>query len=241
MKTQIVLIFSILICSFGQSQTQPMVENYPLKAMNLVVFPFGMEYPVTIGTISDSGELSFKLPNNLASIPEEIKENFVIDVASSLFPKCDNNYDLLTEYETIKSAEGGYISLSSKANPYNGLFFMASDESLLPWLEDSYSNSAVVASYFSLIYMFSDFTYLGECTNTFSNTEDDSIETIYAYNLQLKTGFNFIEYKIESLKEHMVPSAYVENEFDKIAKPSKITVTSSQTTVPNTKWIGRYF
>jgi hypothetical protein len=34
---------------------------------------------------------------------------------------------------------------------------------------------------------------------------------------------------------------YEEGAFDIIAKPSKIMVTSTQATPPNTKWIGKYF
>jgi hypothetical protein len=89
--------------------------------------------------------------------------------------------------------------------------------------------------------MESDFNYQGECTSTISNTEKDTIETSYTYDLHLKAGFNFIEYKIESVTEHEVPSMYEENTFDKITKPSKITVTSSQSATPNIKWIGKYF
>lgn len=234
----IVLFLSI---EFLVAQSVPKVENYPLKAMDVVIFPFGMEYPVTIGTISDSGELNFELPTDLRIIPEERKENFVISIASSLFSECDNSNDLYPEYENIKSAGGGYISLSSKENPYSGLFFMVTDESLVPWLENSYDNSAVVASYFELIYMYSDFNYQGTCTSILSETETDTMETVYSYNLQLKTGFNFIEYKIESVETHQVPTVYDENVFESIDKPSKITISSSQSTLPNTKWIGKYF
>lgn len=234
-------IVSLLVFCSGYAQAQGKAENYPLKAMDLVVFTFGMDYPITIGAISDSGELNFKLPNNINSIPEEVKENFISDAAFVLFSKCDNSYDILSEDENIKSVGGGYISLSSRDNPYSGLFFMVTDENLVPWLEDSYSNNAVLASYFELVYMESDFNYDGECTSTISNTENDTIETIYSYNLQLKAGFNFIEYKIESIVEHEVPSMYEENVFNKIAKPSKIMIMGSQSTSPNTKWIGKYF
>ncbi|WP_166963996.1 hypothetical protein [Yeosuana marina] len=232
------MLLSLQICI---AQTKPKAENYPLKAMDLVVFVFGMDYPITIGTISDSGELNFKLPNNINSIPEVAIENSMSDAAFTLFPKCNNNYDILTETENIKAVNAGYISLSSKENLYSGLLFMVTDENLVPWLEESYSNNAVKASYFELVYVENDFNYQGECTATVTNTENDTIETIYNYNLQLNGGFNFIEYKIESVVEHEIPSMYEENVFIKIAKPSKITVTSSQSTPPDTKWIGKYF
>jgi hypothetical protein len=241
MKTKIVVLVCTLMCFSVQSQTNPVVENYPLKAMDLVVIPFGSEYPVNIGTISDSGELNFKFPTDLPAMPQETKDNFSSSIVSALFSKCDNNDDFYSEHENIKSADVRFITLSSKENPYQGLFFIVSDEKLVPWLEDSYANSPVAGSYFGLIYMFSDFNYQGTCTATDTYSDDTIIETIYDYDLQLKKGFNFIEYKIDSVKEYSVPSMDDENVMDKIVQPTKITITSSQTTVPNAKWIGKYF
>ncbi|MCM4171961.1 hypothetical protein DHD32_10745 [Arenibacter sp. TNZ] len=236
-----VLLFMFFALNLGMAQTQPSIKDYPLKAMNVVLNTFGMDNQIPIGTISDSGELDFKFPKDLNYISEETKANSMSDVAFTLFSKCDNSYDILSEDKNGKAVNAGYISLSSKDNPYAGLVFMVTDEALVPWLEDTYSNNAVSGSYFELVYIESDFNYQGECTSTVSNTEKDTIETSYTYDLQLKAGFNFIEYKIESVAEHEVPSMYEENVFDKIAKPSKITVSSSQSIPPTTLWIGKYF
>ncbi|MCM4168934.1 hypothetical protein DHD08_14700 [Arenibacter sp. H213] len=231
----------LIVLQIGISQTQPQIKDYPLKAMDLVLFSFGMEQPITIGSTSDLGEIHLNFPNDLNFISDEVKANFMSDTAFTLFSKCDNSYDILSEAENGKAVNAGYISLSSKNNPYSGMLYMVTDEILLPWLEDTYSNNAVAGSYFELVYVISDFNYQGQCTSTVSNTENDTIETTYNYDLQLKAGFNFIEYKIESVAEHEVPSMYDENVFDKIMKPSKITVTSSQSTPPTTMWIGKYF
>tara|TARA_R110002050_G_scaffold196426_2_gene331349 strand:- start:53711 stop:54433 length:723 start_codon:yes stop_codon:yes gene_type:complete len=236
------LLFLMLLSISGiRAQTQPRVENPPLKAMDLVLFSFGMENPITIGTISVSGELDFKFPEDLNIITDEMKANFMSDTAFTLFSKCNNSYDILTESENIKAVNAGYISLSSKDNPYSGLLFMVSNKNIVPWLEDTYSNNAVIGSYFELVYMESDFKYQGECTSTVSNTENDTIETLYSYDLELKAGFNFIEYKIESVQKHKVPSMYEEGVFDNIVKPSTIKVSSTQSTPPTTMWIGKYF
>lgn len=223
------------------AQSVAKLENPPLKTMDLVLFTFGMDQSITIGTSSNSGELNFNFPKNLDFISDEAKANSWSDAAFTLFSKCDNSYDILSEEENGKAVNAGFISLSTKENAYAGLLFMVTDENLVPWIEDSYSNSAVTGSYFELVYMESDFNYQGECMSTATNTENDTIETQYTYDLQLKAGFNFMEYKIESVMEHEVPSMYEEGVFDKIAKPSKIMVTASQSTPPNTKWIGKYF
>tara|TARA_R110002167_G_scaffold318762_1_gene524433 strand:- start:942 stop:1664 length:723 start_codon:yes stop_codon:yes gene_type:complete len=240
MKKSLLLI---LLLSFEGiiAQTQSKVDNYPLKASDLVLFSFGMDNPLSIGTISDSGELDFKFPENLNFITDEMKSNFMSDTAFTLFSKCDNSYDILTEEENSKAVNAGYISLSTKENPYSGLLFMVTDEKLVPWLEAYGDINAVLGSYFELVYMESDFNYQGECISTVTYIENDPVETVYTYNLQLKAGFNFIEYKIESVKEHKVPSMYEEGVFDNIIKPSTIKVLSTQSVPQNTKWIGKYF
>jgi len=236
----LLLVSMLFALQSGIAQTKTVVENHPLKAMDLVLFAFGMEQPITLGTIADSGELNLDVPKDLNFISDEVKSNFMSDTAFTLFSKCDNSYDILSEDENGKAASGGYISLSTKENPYSGLLFMVTDENMVPWIEDPYSNNAVIGSYFELVYMESDFKYQGECTSTVPTTENDNIETIYIYDLELKAGFNFIAYTIETVKEHEVPSMYEEGVFDKIVKPTKIAVSSSQT-IPNTKWIGKYF
>ncbi|TDU43103.1 hypothetical protein BXY82_0509 [Gelidibacter sediminis] len=240
MKNTLLLLalFSIQI-----SVAQPLakVDNHTLSAMDLVLFSFGMEQPVSIGTISNTGELHFNFPNDLNFLSEEVTTNFMNDAAFTLFSKCDNSYNILSEDENIKAAPGGYISLRSKDNPYAGLLFMVTDENLVPWLESYGDVDAVLGSYFELVYMESEFNYQGDCTATITYTDDDALVTTYSYNLHLEPGFNFIEYKIESVEEHSIPSMYEENSFDKIKKPTKIAVSSSQSTAPNAKWIGKYF
>tara|TARA_R110000868_G_scaffold74718_3_gene216203 strand:- start:532 stop:1254 length:723 start_codon:yes stop_codon:yes gene_type:complete len=233
----------VMLLSIGgiTAQTQPRVENYPLKAMDLVLYCFGMENPVHIGTISASGELDFNFPKDLNFIADEAKANFMSDAAFTFFPKCANSYDILTESENIKAINAGYISLSTKDNPYSGLLFMVTDENIVPWIESYGDIDAVLGSYFELVCVESDFNYQGECMAAITYIEHDPIETIYTYDLQLKAGFNFIEYKIERAVEHKIPSMYEEGIFDKIDKPTKITVTSTQSTPPTTLWIGKYF
>ena len=130
-------ILFLVACAFqaGMAQTNHTVEDYPLKAMDLVLFSFGMDNPLNIGTISDSGEIALTFPQDLNFITDEIKANYMSDTAFTLFSKCDNSYDILSEDKNIKASSGGYISLSTKENPYSGLLFMVTDENLVPWLE----------------------------------------------------------------------------------------------------------
>ncbi|TXD83650.1 hypothetical protein ESY86_08780 [Subsaximicrobium wynnwilliamsii] len=240
MKKSLLLLI-LLSVQILVAQSAATVENPPSKATDLVLFSFGMEQPIPIGTLSNSGELNINLAQDLDFISEEAKSNFMSDTAFILFSNCVGSNDMLSEAENVKAAKGGYISLSTKENPYSGLLFMVTDENMVPWIESYGDVDAILGSYFEVVYMESDFSYQGECTSNASSTEKEIIETQYTYDLNLKAGFNFIEYKIESVEEFEIPSMYEENVFEKIDKPTKISITSSQSTLPNTKWIGKYF
>ena len=62
----------------------------------------------------------------------------------------------------------------------------------------------------------------------------DNAEAIitYNYNLNLKAGFNFIEYKIESI--------YKTDPNIMASFPDKVSITNVEE-VPNCKWIAKYF
>jgi len=235
------LFFIFLSFQMGFAQTKPSVDNYPLKAMDLVLYSFGVSNPIYIGTISDSGELEFDFPKNLNSFSKKIKSYSMSDAAFTLFSKCDNSNGILSKNENMPALNGDYIALGAKDNPNLGLLYMVTDKNIVPWLESYGNTNAVLGSYFEVIYMESDLNYQGECTSSFSNANNDTVETIYTFNLQLNAGFNFVEYKIESIVEHVMPSAYEENAVEKIDKPSKITVTSTQAVPPKTMWIGKYY
>ncbi|TXE09065.1 hypothetical protein ES711_03780 [Gelidibacter salicanalis] len=237
------ILILLTLFSIQMSMAQPLVkvENHTLNAMDLVLFSFGMDQPISIGTISNTGELHFNFPKDYNFLTDEVTANYMNDAAYTLFSKCDNFYDMLSEDENIKSAVGGYISLSSKDNPYEGLLFMVTDENMVPWLESDGAIDAILGSYFELVYVESEFNYQGDCSATVTYTDDDPLVTTYSYNLHLNPGFNFIEYKIESVEEQNIPSMYEENKIDKIKKPTKIAVSSSQSSAPNAKWIGKYF
>ncbi|MCK0132586.1 hypothetical protein MWU59_13845 [Flavobacteriaceae bacterium F08102] len=231
----------LLVSWISTGQSNFTVENYPLKAMDLVVFPFGMEHPIPIGSISNQGKVTVNFPKDLNAIPTQTKANFMSDAAFTLFSKCDNSANILPENEQIKAVNAGYISLSSKDNPYAGLLFMVSNKQLVHWLESNGEVDAALGSYVELVYVDTDINYSGTCISTLNSLESNPIETTYSYHLKLKKGFNFINYTIERTLTVKKPSMYEENVFENITIPHKITVTSSQSIPPTISWIGKYF
>ena len=235
MKTNLSILFCIIFISFAFSQSQPKLDEYPLGSneTSVVVFFFGMDHPTKIGTISNSGIINFKLPKELPKISKELEESFMSELSYTLFSVCDNGQEMISEQENGPSFEAGALSLSTNNNPYAGVIYAVSDKGLMPWVEDPINEEPVLGSYFELIYVAKDFVFSGVCNETQSSMGDDpNMDIAYSFNLNLKSGFNFIEYRIESIHK-TDPNVMA-------SFPDKVSVTSVNG-IPDCKWVGKYF
>ncbi|MBO3099170.1 hypothetical protein [Gelidibacter pelagius] len=234
MKTSI-LIISLFFITLGFSQDRPKLEDYALanSDVSVVVFPFGMEHPITIGTLTKSGVINFQFPKTLPEISKETEENFMQDLIYTVFSVCNEGLRMISDKDNRPSFEAGALTLTTADNPYAGVIIAVSDEAMMPWVQDPGYEEPVLGSYFELIYVSSAFTYEGECIQTRSSMSDDpDMEIAYSFNLNLKEGFNFIEYKIENIHK-TDPNVMA-------SFPDKVSIISVEG-IPDCKWIGKYF
>lgn len=233
MKKINVIIISLLISAFGFTQTQPKIDNYQFGSLDVdvMVMPFGMENPIKIGTMSKSGDINFDFPKALNNISNDDKDSESSKLWYTLFSQCDNGMDMISENDNIFSFETGALSLWTSNERYVGVIFTVSDENLMPWVEDPAYMNPIMASYFDLIYITVPFQFEGSCSQTKMLDNGEAVIT-YNYNLNLKAGFNFIEYKIESIYE-TDPNIMA-------SFPDKVSIANVEE-VPNCKWIAKYF
>ncbi len=231
MKKSILFIVSLLVSSLGH--TQPKVENYPFGSLDVIVMvmPFGMDNAIKIGTMSKSGDISFDFPSELNNISKDNQDSESSKLWYTLFSQCDNGLEMVAEKDNIFSFDTGTLSLWTNDDRYVGVIFTVSDENLLPWIEDPGYMEPVMGSYFELVYVAKPFQFKGECKAT-RMLEEGNAEITYNYNLNLKAGFNFIEYKIESIHK-TGPNIMA-------SFPDKLSVKNTEG-IPNCKWIGKYF
>jgi hypothetical protein len=196
-----------------------------------MVMPFGIENAVAIGTMSKSGDINFDFPKELKNISKEDQESESSKLWYALFSQCDNGMDMFAAKDNIFSFDTGALSLWTSDNRYVGVIFTVSDENLMPWVEDPAYMEPILASYFELIYVATPFKYQGTCTTT-KMLDDGEAKVSYSYNLNLKAGFNFLEYKIESI--------YKTDPNIMASFPNKVSINSVEG-IPNCKWIGKYF
>jgi len=210
------------------ASSEPKIENYPFGSLNVnvTVIPMGMSTPVKIGTMSKSGDINFDFPKALENT--SIESSKIQDAISS---QCDKDGAIVEEKDDILSRESGIISLWTDKDRFVGTIYAVSDEDLIAWVDDPFYINPVLGSFFKLIYVASDFQYNTHCTQT-RKLDTGNAQITYQYNLNLKAGFNFIEYKIEHI--------YKSNINGVASFPDKVSVTSVSG-IPKCQWIGRYF
>lgn len=211
---------------------QRKIDNYPFGSLdvNITMMPEGLRKPIEIGAISTSGELLFDFPKQLPEIPKEFASSESSTLWNTLFFQCDNGEDIITAQDNIFSFESSMLGLWTTDDRFVGVVFAVSDENLVPWVEDTVNMEPILGSFYELIYVAESFKYKGDCVSTDIFTDEPS-QTTFAYNLNLKAGFNFIEYNILSIQKTDSQTA---------SYPDKVTLTTVDG-IPNCKWIARYF
>lgn len=225
-------LYGTLIYTLAIGQNLPNIEDYPLGHLDVevVVMPFGLDYPITIGKVSKSGNIMFDFPKEI-DLPEEVISGFgSSELWMTLFSSgCKG--DPPVEESAVYSFKAGNIWLSSAENPAFGVIFPVSDKKLVAWQEDQVNVDPVLGSYYELVYQDTAFRYRGNCT-LMVPVEKEQVNVEYAYDLDLKSGFNFIQYRIERIHKT--------NAIMRASLPVKISVTNIENT-PNSQWIGKFF
>lgn len=164
---------------------------------DVVVFPFGMDYPLKIGVVDEKGLVKIDLQSlKIEEIPDDVKELYLSRVAENFFSACDEPESLQIP-EKIKALKSGSPFLMQN-NEQAGALFLVSDKKLKPWVEDRYYNEPIVASFFEILYVDQDVEINNKCKTTY-NLESGNVEAINHFNLKLKKGFNLVQYKIEEI------------------------------------------
>lgn len=215
--------------------SKPKLDNYPFSSLdvNVMVIPFGIEKPIKIGTMSKSGDIKFELPTELPKLSKDDKESESFKLWYTIFSQCSYGSEMVAENDNIFSFDTAGLSLWTSDNRYVGVIFAVSDELLITWVEDPVYMEPTMDSYFELVYVAKPFQYKGNCnTARMMDEGEEDVKIDYTYNLNLKAGFNFIEYKIESIhKTDPNIMAFF---------PDKVSITSVDG-IPNCKWMAKYF
>lgn len=237
MKTKLILlIFFILLCDALQAQGfNTKLDNHQkgLPEMDFIIMPFDINYRVSLGTLKTDGTLEVKIPEfSDVQLPSNMTPDNMTKFENLIKFHCGNASELKTS-ESLRGFKGGYFALWSKTkrNGWAGSVFAVSDKDLVPWLEDDAYMQPVLGSYFELIYVTEEAQIKTTCENTWE-IADFIIDMEYQVDLNLKKGYNLIEYEILDIFET--------NSKDITNKPKKIII-KMPTDVSKIIWTAKYF
>lgn len=224
------LFWAMLASSMHAQEISQTLKNHNSKVGNLVIFAFGMDNPVKIGTVDAKGKFSVNPEEiQIPDLTEEEKDMYFTELRNVFKFACGGRDDFGQE-GNIPAIKGGNIALWA-GNEWAGSFFLVSDPVLKPWLEDEGYNSAIKATFWDIIYVEEDAKLEMNCTNEIG-MENGNIEVGYIFDLNLKKGFNWVEYSIEEV--------YMTNPEERASFPSKVRI-SNISDPERMQWMVNYF
>ncbi|TPV35934.1 hypothetical protein FJ651_03170 [Paucihalobacter ruber] len=237
MKTKLILvILFILLCGLLQSQNfSSKLDNFQkdLPEMDFIIMPFDMDNRVSIGKLKDDGTLEVNIPEfSSIQLPSNVVHDDLLNFEYIVKFRCGNSSDLKVS-ESLKGFRGGYFALwrEGKRSGWAGSVFAVSNKELIPWLEDDAYMQPVLGSYYEIIYVTEDAEIKTTCENTWE-IADFKIDMEYQVDLNLKKGYNLIEYEILDIFET--------NSNEITNKPNKIKI-KSPTDFSGIIWTAKYF
>jgi len=206
------------------------LENHISKTVDLVLFATGMDNPLKLGTVDAQGMLSVNLEEiQIPELTDEVKDMYFTELRNVFRFGCGGRDDF-GKQGNITALRGGNIALLTD-NEWAGSLFLVSDPALKPWLEDEGYNSAVRAIFWEIVYVEKDVHLDLNCTNE-TNLESGSVEASYTYSLDLKKGFNWVEYSIEQV--------YDTNPEARASFPSRVKISNLKDP-EKMQWLANYF
>lgn len=240
-KFSLLLILILLFASvpqfmvFGQQQISGKIENMPAgkPSMDIILFMFGIDHPVKVGEVDGSGNISIAFPAELPDeIPTETIEMFEKRLVDVFSLTCLDRNSYGEDATEVAAYSGGNFGLASEEEPWAGVLFPVTDQELLKWIEDPYYHDPVIASFINVFYSTQDFDLQTICNNNLQHGEN-KVDVEYHYDLQLKKGFNVIEYSIEAIHKSESPDQYS-------GIPAIVKVTNLKN-MDNIQWFAKYF
>ncbi|WP_194777822.1 hypothetical protein [Pararhodonellum marinum] len=228
-----ILPIFFLCCSFlvnGQ-ELKGIVKNHEKAEMDLVLMIFGMDNLISIGKVDKKGQFNASLENiSLDHVPEENKSVSIGELYFNFFFKCNDNKAFGDIFDK-PAARQDYVRLT-KDGDWSGTVFLVSDEGLRPWLEDPGYKNAIKGSFYEVMYVEEDLSVKTSCRSTDYADDNTEVETEYNFDIELKKGFNWVEYTIQEV--------YETDPDIRASFPSKVAVTNLKDPA-KMLWVGTYY
>src|SRR5690554_2324441 len=153
---------------------------------------FGNENLVKVGTLSE-GLLSVDLSQIIMTeISDKTIGYSLGDVTERLFFGCESYRDDLSKIQVAQS--GSFLLIQDGVMVAE--LFAVTDEKIENWLLSSGHEPSVKSSFLEVVYSDSDAVFSTDCKNY---NDKEEVYQHHSFDLNLKKGFNMIEYRIEEI------------------------------------------
>ncbi|MET3730883.1 hypothetical protein [Moheibacter stercoris] len=226
-KITFVLLFLFAILSCKDANAQKYTYQFSEKAEknisgDVVILPFGNSYPVKVGELS-GGKLTMDLENVQSDVSRQIIDDHTTNIVEQTPFSCEDYDDSLPKSEVALA--GSFVVLAKDGLMIAELFAVT-DKSLKDWFISGGHESPVKSSFYEMMYSDFDVVIQDHCQNYSENGQ--KIIQNHQMDLDLKKGFNRIEFRIEEVGKS-------ENgDFD---IPVKTMVTNKKMDWKNVKWV----
>lgn len=227
---KLLIAFCLLNYLWGNTQEiTGKVENHKKSEMDIVIMAFGMDNQIIVGKVDKKANFSVNL--EIATVPEsQGSDDNMGPLYWSFYFKCLDS-DKFGVYKEKPAKKEDYLRLVAN-NMWAGTVFLVSDPALVPWLESVGNYNAVVGSFYEVLYLKEDLTLDFTCENQVYVDENTTAEVAYIFDIELKKGFNWIQYDIEEV--------YETNPDIRASFPAKVRIRNMEDTA-KMKWIGTYY
>lgn len=231
MRPSLTLFFTFLYFFANGQEIKGNIANHEKSEMDLVLMLFGMDYPISIGSVDKKGQFTANLENiSLDQIPEENRSMSIGPLYFNFHFNCNSPEDFGGNAEK-QAARQDYVRLTEKGD-WSGTVFLVSDEGIKSWLEDPGYINAVKGSFYEVMYVDEDISLNVTCKSSVYAADDEEVETEYRFDIELKKGFNWVEYTI--LEVHKTDPNI------RASFPSKVTITNMKDP-SKMLWLGKYY
>lgn len=226
----VIFVAAVLTVSISFGQSPINVTPAPLQTLDITLTPFGMENPIKVGFVEKSGS-GFVNTDIDFSLLAKAKPNDYSIIISELLSFCDDADEIFGQEQNIYALELSPYFLMNN-NEVAGFISIVSDTAVANWVNDPEYGKTALGAWYEPVYISENYTYKGTCTYVI-NPDSSDAETVYDVDINLLSGLNFLEYKIESIYE---------GEDEALSSnPKKVIVTAHQAVPSNAKWIAHYY
>ena len=226
----VIFLAAVLTVSISFAQSPINVTPAPLQTLDIALTPFGIDNPIKVGIVEKSGS-GFVNTDIDFSLLAKVKSSDYTLTINELLSFCDDADEIFGQEQNIDALELSPYFLMNE-NEVAGFITIASDTAVANWITDPEYGKTAMGSWYQPIYISENFTYKGTCTHVI-NPDSGSEVTVYDVDINLLTGLNFLEYRIESV--------YEGDDEELSSNPKMVTVTAHQAVPSNAIWNAHYY